>query len=831
MRKHTFVLVLLLGCALYATLDAASSAVSSTYNMRTDYSARSGNTSNRGTSILAADIDDDGTVEILTCGYATDGVRNNVFLNITSWNGATFVNEYYGMWYDAAGPTACNSIAVADLDNDGKTEIIETGHVENSTPRYWAYLNISQWNGTAMTNEYYGKWQAVPSYTTFSESVYAKDVDEDGNVEILVTGSVSIFPPGKNYIFLNVSQWNGVTMTDEWHGTWNGTGSDNSGYSVYAADVDNDTQTEILTFGWVDDGSNRYASLNVSKWNGATMTSEYYGKWAGLGRTFGYAVYAADVDNDGINEILTTGSSWISDTEQAFLNVTGWSGSAFTTESFGYWKNTEWSYGYSVFAADVDGDGAKEILTGGESSNSHDMAFMNITRWNGTAMTTKNYSSWYYGTTSWILSAYAADVNNDGSKEILTTGLVQNAGISSSYLNLTRPGFRGLNVPSGNNLRAPNGDNISQTGQPEGLRTVYVDTDGSGTVAALSINFNTGDMYFDDLVAASNTTTYKALLHMTSWPPQVGSSKTLYIPGTGTGWVRVCPDATSLAEVNDTCTSGYSALASFNGTHYTNVTVTGSGGMEIPAPVADNPPTVALDVPAPGATSTSYTVQFNFTPMDDWGFRNCSLWTNASGSFVFDTLNQSAIQNDSTNTITKVFGSNGNYLWNIQCCDNSSQCAFDAGNRTLTVNAAAPPADNPPAVTLDSPSPGATSYSLSVAFKFRPTDDWGFSNCSLWTNASGSWTFDTLNQSSIGNNSVNTITKSFASNGAYLWNVQCCDNASQCAFAAGNRTVNIRHHEGDGIGIVTSAPEDPFAILAIFGLAVVIWAALITLRR
>jgi len=83
-------------------------------------------------------------------------------------------------------------------------------------------------------------------------------------------------------------------------------------------------------------------------------------------------------------------------------------------------------------------------------------------------------------------------------------------------------------------------------------------------------------------------------------------------------------------------------------------------------------------------TSTPLSLNFEFIPSYFSSFSNCSLWTNESGLFTLTQSNQSAISNDSINTISYTFSSNGTYIWNIQCCNNEGECRFFPNNKTLT---------------------------------------------------------------------------------------------------------------------------------------------------
>ena len=99
--------------------------------------------------------------------------------------------------------------------------------------------------------------------------------------------------------------------------------------------------------------------------------------------------------------------------------------------------------------------------------------------------------------------------------------------------------------------------------------------------------------------------------------------------------------------------------------------------------------------------------------------------------------------------------------------------------------------NQPPSVTLNYPADQSTNTSLTIEFGFTPTDDSGFSNCSLWTNETGTFSLTETNSSPIVNGSINTITHSFTQDGTYIWNVKCFDDAGLSAFAPQNYTLTI----------------------------------------
>lgn len=106
-----------------------------------------------------------------------------------------------------------------------------------------------------------------------------------------------------------------------------------------------------------------------------------------------------------------------------------------------------------------------------------------------------------------------------------------------------------------------------------------------------------------------------------------------------------------------------------------------------------------------------------------------------------------------------------------------------------------PPGTNSTVVSLNAPADNLISNNYTGDMVFTYTSLFvggGGSNCSLWTNETGSWSahgFDYNPQ----NNTVQGILDNVSNldvEGKIVWNVQCCHLDSTCAFGI-NRTLNI----------------------------------------
>ena len=188
-------------------------------------------------------------------------------------------------------------------------------------------------------------------------------------------------------------------------------------WSVFAADVDNDSVAEILTCAEI----NQSGGLRICNYNGSAITLEHYEMWQTDGNTRAWSVFAADVDDDGVTEILVGAET----KGQVFgqLRIWNWNGTTLTLEHSEEWQTISWTHVYSVFAADVDKDGVTEIVTGGDAFNgTHYNNQLRIWNWNGTALTLESSREWSTGSGAGIQSVYAIDVDGDDIVEVVSAG-------------------------------------------------------------------------------------------------------------------------------------------------------------------------------------------------------------------------------------------------------------------------------------------------------------------------------------------------------------------------------------------------------------------------
>lgn len=98
---------------------------------------------------------------------------------------------------------------------------------------------------------------------------------------------------------------------------------------------------------------------------------------------------------------------------------------------------------------------------------------------------------------------------------------------------------------------------------------------------------------------------------------------------------------------------------------------------------------VALNNPANDNLNTTDNISFVYTPtIYSTYIANCSLWENWTSSWNDNTTNATAVTANSTNSITIEGINDGEWLWNVECYNDTA--VFASANYTLTIDTAVP---------------------------------------------------------------------------------------------------------------------------------------------
>ena len=477
--------------------------------------------------VVADDIDQDGTTEIVTVGRYETGdqlygewIRHGQ-IKIWNWNGTALNLEHTENW-TATYWRSIRKVAIGDVDDDGVKEIVTVGYLFETTP-VWAYkgeLAIWNWNETRLELEHVETWYYTPTNQGVEAyDVWIGDIDNDETNEMITCGWYWNPPVGYE-AQLRIWNWNGTDIMLEHSEEWE-EAVQIIPVSLFAKDVDQDGVVEIITGGFKRNGSDYKSQVRIWNWNGTTLTLEHNEEWGEFTSTNSStvnSVFAKDLNNDGMTEIITTG--WKAP-HQAQLRIWNWNGTVFTLKHSEEWNYTTGVAVNRVYADDVNADGITELVSVGHmNNNTYYQGQLRTWQWNGTSLTLINDEEW--GTQDIrCVNVFVSDVDGDYLKEIITVGYVNDTTRWNGQLRICS--FPDLIPPSiGHPIREPSGD-------VEPLQEVKI-----------SVNIT------DFGVGVKNATLYYTITNGTSWEPprlMAYNSTTGYyettIPGQPAGtWVK-----------------------------------------------------------------------------------------------------------------------------------------------------------------------------------------------------------------------------------------------------------------------------------------------------
>jgi len=322
-------------------------------------------------SVFVADLDGDGDPDLAV----TNEYSNSVSILKNNGDGTFNSSVDYGTGNQP------RSIFAADFDGDGDQDLA----VANSNEYLDSSISFLKNNGD-------GTFDAKVDYSlgTAPSSVFASDLDKDGDLDLVVTTMWDTSSGG-----LTVLKNNG-------DGTFPTKSIYNSGVfqnSAFVSDFDRDGAPDVVVLSSASElnttlsqGSD-YATVWLNNGDG---TLAFSGAYYYLG--YGLSIFASDLDGDG-DQDLAVG-------DRFNFNV-----SIFKNNGKGTFAcdNVKYEGGFGVFASDLDGDGDFDLATGGFNVllNSGDGTFVSVV------------DSLAFGG-----SPFLSDLDGDGDRDLV----VRNAG-------------------------------------------------------------------------------------------------------------------------------------------------------------------------------------------------------------------------------------------------------------------------------------------------------------------------------------------------------------------------------------------------------------------
>jgi hypothetical protein len=403
------------------------------------------------------------------CAAAVPAAAPVVFEEVAAARGLRFANDPGRTDRRHQPESMGGGVALFDYDNDGWLDVYVVNGaalpaIDKSAPRHWNRLFHNQRDGTFADVS-----QAAGVVGRgYDIGVVAGDFDNDGNVDLFVTGlrANTLFRNNGNGTFSDVTQRAGLAQPDPRYGTL---------FAIAAAfvDYDHDGRLDLFVANYCvwdpktepkcgDPASPDYChpsrfeglpnSLFHNNGDGTFRdVSAASGIRAHVGKGMGIAV--ADFDGDGWDDLFVA-----NDTTPAFLFMNNRNGT-FTEASFeravAFTDHGEPIAGMGADAGDLDNDGRPDIFETGLEADTFPVfrnlgggTFEDATMGSGAAGITRPWTGWGNG---------IVDFNNDGAQDLFAAC----AGV------LDPRGRFGERVPMANLLLLNQGNGTFRDGGPE----------------------------------------------------------------------------------------------------------------------------------------------------------------------------------------------------------------------------------------------------------------------------------------------------------------------------------------------------------------------------
>ena len=296
---------------------------------------------NGARSVYATDIDGDGDTDVLGAAKHED--------NITWWENTDGTGTSWMQHTVDGSFTEAYSVFAIDIDGDGDTDVLGADNYAD---------DITWWENTDGAGTLWTEHTVDGAFDN-ARSVYAEDVDGDGDIDVL----------GAAYQAHDITWWeNSDTGAGIYWTEHTVDGSFGGASSVYAIDVDGDGDVDVL-------GAARLAD-DITWWENSDGTGTSWIEHTVEG-SFNEAisVYATDLDGDGDIDVLGAAHN--------VNDITWWENTDGTGTSWAeHAVATNFEGAISVYAADVDGDGHIDVL--GAAENAYNIAWWDLMGYSAT---------------------------------------------------------------------------------------------------------------------------------------------------------------------------------------------------------------------------------------------------------------------------------------------------------------------------------------------------------------------------------------------------------------------------------------------------------------
>ncbi len=264
--------------------------------------------------VHSEDIDGDGDMDVICVSYT--GIVGGIF----SWENVDGTGTIW-IKHTVCCPISAGYVYSADIDGDGDKDVLSFhGH----QAAWWENVIGS---GTLWLEHITDAYFDTPAY------VYSEDIDGDGDMDIVVADDGDSLVG--DICWLENADGTGTSwVRHNVHGYFFYGAS-----SVHSADMDNDGDMDILGTAYYEGDVDWFENLNGSGTSWARHPALGVFPWV-------YTVYSADIDGDGIKDVISASSNW---DDVAWLDVLTYPpeasliSSVLDTECSPVWSDIDWS--------------------------------------------------------------------------------------------------------------------------------------------------------------------------------------------------------------------------------------------------------------------------------------------------------------------------------------------------------------------------------------------------------------------------------------------------------------------------------------------------------
>jgi len=299
--------------------------------------------------VASADLDGDGKPDVIVTNFSSNTI--SVFRNTSASGSITFATKVDIAGAGLYGINAPYGIAISDLDEDGKPDLIVT----NSG---YPISSVSIFRNTSSSGSIAFESPVDFATGSYSSGVAVSDIDGDGKPDIAVTNA------GNNTVsvFRNTSSPGSMTSSSFDAKVDISSGDEPAGIAI--GDVDGYGKPELIVTNQFSQTVSVFRNISSTGSISASSFASPVDLVAGAGA---YTVVLGDVDGDGKPD-LVVGNAY-SNAFTVLRNTT--SPGVITTDSFapkvdfitGVWP-------FVVAVGDVDGDGKPDVVAANRTSNS-----------------------------------------------------------------------------------------------------------------------------------------------------------------------------------------------------------------------------------------------------------------------------------------------------------------------------------------------------------------------------------------------------------------------------------------------------------------------------